>query len=176
MKRNYDNILIEWLVLEAQSGEKPALDQLVERLYPKLLRYAYRQLNDHEGARDTVQNAFEVLSKDLHKVTDPAAFLGWIYKITHRKGVDHIRRQQQQRALREHFEQEQLVQQKPLVADEHSSVNEAINLLDPASYRLVHLYYLEGFSIREIATILGIPEGTVKSRLFQVRKQLKPYL
>jgi len=176
MKRNSDNILIEWLVLEAQSGEKSALDQLVVRLYPKLIRYSYRQVNDYEAARDTVQNTFEILSKDLHKVADPAAFLGWIYKITHRKGIDYIRRQQRKHTLYERIENEQLVDEAPISIDEQSSVNQALQLLDSESYRLVHLYYLEGFSIKEIATILCIPEGTVKSRLFQVRKQLKSYL
>lgn len=179
MKRNSENILIEWLVLEAQSGEKSALDQLVVRLYPKLLRYSFRQLNDHEGARDTVQSSFEILSKDLRKVTDPAAFLGWIYKITHRKGVDYIRRQQQQNVLRERVEHEQLVHEAPeasIGVDEQFSVSDILKTLGPEPYRLVHLYYLEGFSIKEIATILCIPEGTVKSRLFQARKQLKSYL
>jgi len=176
MKRNSDNILIEWLVLEAQAGAASALDQLINRLYPKLIRYSFRQLNDQEAARDTVQNTFEVLSKDLHKVSDPAAFLGWIYKITHRKGVDYIRRQQQQTAVLKRFEYEQNVHSQSIAKDESTSIHDILKLLEPEPYRLVHLYYLEGFSIKEIALILNIAEGTVKSRLFQVRKQLKSYL
>lgn len=176
MKRNCDNILIEWLVLSAQSGDIAALNQLVERLYPKLLRYSFRQLNDHEGARDTVQSAFEVLNKDLHKVADPAAFMGWIYQITHRKGVDHIRRKQRRRALHEHYENQQRIQNDSPQNNDCAPINQALNKLAPEPYRLAHLYYLEGFGTKEIAIILAIPEGTVKSRLFQVRKELKSYL
>ena len=48
MKRNCDNILVEWLVLEAQSGQTLALGQLIALLYPKLIQYSYRQLGDRE--------------------------------------------------------------------------------------------------------------------------------
>jgi len=175
MRRDSENILIEWLVVSAQSRDARAISQLVERLYPKLLCYSYRQLGDYEGARDVVQNAFEVLVKDLHKVSDPAAFIGWIYKITHRKGVDHIRRNQRRRELQSHYEQEQFVKDSKASHVDGLVVYDILKKLDPEPYRLVHLYYLEGFSTIEIANILSIPEGTVKSRLFQVRKQLKSY-
>jgi len=176
MKRNFDNILIEWLVLEAQSGERAALDQLVARLYPNLLRYSSRQLNDREAARDVVQTVFEVLYKDLTKVADPAAFLGWVYKITHHKGIDYIRRQQKQASLNIQLKNEHTLDTASVENEQLSSVHDALTKLDPEPYRLVHLYYLEGFSIKEIAVILGIVEGTVKSRLSKVRKQLKSYL
>jgi len=175
MKRNSDKILIEWLVLNAQSRDQSALDRLIELLYPKLLRYSFRQLNDHEQARDVVQNAFETLAKDLHKVSDPAAFISWIYQITHRKGVDHIRRNQRRHKLHAHYEEEQVINDAEYRPDDSLVINDILKNLDPEPYRLVHLYYLEGFSTKEIASILSIPEGTVKSRLFQVRKQLKSY-
>jgi RNA polymerase sigma-70 factor (ECF subfamily) len=175
MKRNSDNILIEWLVLNAQSGDTSALNQLVERLYPKLLSYSLRQLNDDEGARDVVQNVFEVLTKDLHRVADPAAFIGWVYQVTHRKGVDHIRRKQRRRKLQNQYAQEQLSADDETQKDDGLALCDVVKNLSPQAYHLVHLYYLEGFSTKEVALILSIPQGTVKSRLFQLRKQLKSY-
>lgn len=173
MKRKSENILVEWLVLGAQSGDQEALVQLIKLLYPKLLRYAFRQLNDRDSARDVVQNAFEVLSKDLRKVNDPAAFIAWIYQITHRKGVDHIRGKQRQRALHDHYQYEQDVHASEQVNSDAFDVSDVLAKLDSEQYQLVHLYYLEGFSIKEIAKILGVPSGTIKSRLFKARQQLK---
>ncbi len=154
-----------------------ALQELISVLYPKLLRYAVRQLNDQESARDVVQNAFEVLSKDLRKVADPAAFSGWIYQITHRKCVDHIRRTKQQRTLQDRYEADALVQnsihQNEESRDQGPDLEVLLNKLSAEAYRLVHLHYLEGFSTKEIAKILAVPEGTVKSRLYAVREHLK---
>jgi len=157
------------------SGERAALSRLIERLYPKLLRYATRQLNDRESARDVVQNTFEVLSRDLNKIKDPASFIGWIYQVTHRKGVDHIRRNQRRRSLHDSYQHEQQIHKAPLQCSDSSSINDVLDKLAPEPYHLVPLYYIEGFSTKEITSILSIPEGTLKSRLFQVRKQLKSY-
>lgn len=172
MKRKGEHILVEWLVLGAQGGDGDALVELIKILYPKLLRYAVRQLNNEDNAKDVVQNVFEVLSKDLKKVRDPAAFMGWIYQVTHRKGADYIREKQRQRKLHEHYEHEQSIDIPELEATDSMMLDYLLKKLDSAQYQLVHLYYLEGFSINEVANILKLPNGTIKSRLFTVRQHL----
>jgi RNA polymerase sigma-70 factor (ECF subfamily) len=49
--------------------------------YPKLLRYAFRQLGDEQRAQDAVQNTFEVVSKTIRKLKDPGSFAKWVYQI-----------------------------------------------------------------------------------------------
>ena len=83
--------------------------------------------------------------------------------------------------LRQHIRErnrQQVLQQEALLPagsegglqDLQLSLQEALQLLDEPLARLLRLYYLEGFALAEIAEILGIPPGTVKSRLFHARK------
>lgn len=68
MKRDKDQILVEWLVLGAQLGDTYALSQLMRLIYPKLLRFSYRQLQDNEAVKDVVQNTLEVVVRDLSRL------------------------------------------------------------------------------------------------------------
>lgn len=172
MKRESEQVIIEWLVLSAQSGDRSAFDTLVERIYDKLRRYAERQLSDRDLALEALHNALEVLSRDLRKLKDPAAFLSWVYRILHLKGVDLIRARQRQR---QYFDEHQDAQLAVAAPDDIAALElqQSLSRLKLEDYQLVHLFYLEGFSVAEIAEILVIPSGTVKSRLFNLRKNLR---
>lgn len=177
MKRTPEQILTEWLVLNAQLGEKDAFEQLLGIVYPKLLRFAARQLGDNEDARDVVQSTLEVVSKDLGRVKDPAAFTGWLYQILHRKGVDHIRRVTRQRRLGKAVQAESEITDAAYETPaEKVDLDNLLAGLGGDDYQVVHLHYLEGLSVREISVALSVAEGTVKSRLFHARQQLKKLL
>ena len=180
MKRNSEHILTEWLVVNCQLGDAEALQQLLKIWYPKLLRYAYRQLGDQQKAQDAVQNTFEVVSKTIRKIKDPGAFAKWVYQILQHKGVDIIRQKQRQDKLSHDY-----VQFQEVYAGEQYSLDEGaddfhfeqmLDGLEPELYQLVHLHYLEGFSMLEISELLAIPAGTVKSRLHQARKLIQSNL
>jgi RNA polymerase sigma-70 factor (ECF subfamily) len=96
MKRNSEHILSEWLVVNCQLGDTDALQQLMKMWYPKLLRYAFRQLVDEPRAQDAGQNTFEVVSKTIRKLKDLGSFAKWVYQILQKKGVDIIRQKQRQ--------------------------------------------------------------------------------
>jgi RNA polymerase sigma-70 factor (ECF subfamily) len=177
MKRNSEQVLTEWLVVNCQLGDAEALQQLTKIWYPKLLRYAYRQLGDQQRAQDAVQNTFEVVSKTIGRIKDPASFVKWIYQILQNKSVDIIRQKQRQEKLCNEYVQFQEIND----AEQHTSLGESesfefeqmLNDLQPELYQLVHLHYLEGFSMVEIGDLFAIPAGTVKSRLHQARKLIQ---
>jgi len=180
MKRNSEHILTEWLVVNCQLGDADALQQLMKMWYPKLLRYAFRQLGDQQKAQDAVQNTFEVVSKSIRKIKDPGSFAKWIYQILQNKGVDIIRQKQRQDRLCNEY-----VQFQGILASEQSTLNDGsenfdfehmLSDLQPQLYQLVHLHYLEGFSMLEISDLLAMPAGTVKSRLHQARKFIQSNL
>jgi RNA polymerase sigma-70 factor (ECF subfamily) len=178
MKRNSEHILTEWLVINCQMGDAEALQQLLTMWYPKLLRYASRQLGDKQKAQDAVQNTLEVVSKTIRKVNDPAAFAKWVYQILHYKGVDIIRNKQKHdklcseysQSLENAWQKNQLEPSNILVDTEFEQL---LVGLAPDLYQLVHLHYLEGFSMSEIGELLDMPAGTVKSRLHQARNILR---
>jgi RNA polymerase sigma factor (sigma-70 family) len=177
MKRNSEHILSEWLVVNCQLGDADALQQLMRIWYPKLLRYAFRQLGDEQKAQDAVQNTFEVVSKTIRKLKDPGSFAKWVYQILQNKGVDIIRLKQRQDKLCNEYVKFQDVHaaKQPTLHDgpEDFHFEQMLSGLDPQLYQLVHLHYLEGFSMLEISDLLAIPTGTIKSRLHQARKLIQ---
>ncbi len=180
MKRNSEHILTEWLVVNCQLGDAEALQQLIKIWYPKLLRYAYQQLGDRQKAQDAVQNTFEVVSKTIRRIKDPASFAKWVYQILQNKGVDIIRQKQKQDKLCKEYAQSQSVhdgeQHRLGKGAEDFEFEQMLICLEPHLYQLVHLHYLEGFSMIEISDLLIIPAGTVKSRLHQARKLIQSNL
>ena len=177
MKRNSEHILTEWLVVNCQLGDADALQQLMKIWYPKLLHYAYRQLDDQQKAQDAVQNTFEVVAKSIRRIKDPGAFAKWIYQILQNKGVDIIRQKQRQDRLCNEYVQFQEVHTKEQSAlvngSEDFEFEQMLSDLQPELYQLVHLHYLEGFSMIEISEMLALPTGTIKSRLHQARKLIQ---
>jgi RNA polymerase sigma-70 factor (ECF subfamily) len=172
MERNDEQVLDELLVLECKTGDQEALKQLVDRWQPRLLRYAFRLTHSQDAVPDIVQEAWMAIVKGLKKLDDPARFRPWAYRITTRKSIDWIHRQQRKRSL------EQSVVPEP--SSERSNPNddlgrmqEALAALPEEERHLLLLHYVEGLAIGEIAEVLAIPAGTVKSRLFYTRKKLK---
>ncbi len=180
MSRNHDNILTEWLVLNAQSGKIEALNQLLKIWYPKFLRYSTQQLQNEEAAKDVVQDTLILLAKKIVSLRDPVAFPKWAYQILHRRGVDHqrveIRRRNNESANRVLNVACELDDRCTLNIDASQTVGHALQQLDGDCYTVVHLHYLHELSLREIAVICHIPVGTVKSRLHTARKKLKKLL
>ena len=172
MKRDSEQALIEWLVIGAQMGDSKALEQLVVKLYPKLMRFSERQLQDAEGAKDVVHNTLELLNRNLGTLKDPATFPTSVYQILYRKGVDFIRGNQRYRQ----YHQDLDIEQAEVYFEETPQFirfEKFLTQLDSGHYHVVHLHYLEGLNIQEVAAVLNLPEGTVKSRLFKARQLLK---
>ena len=180
MSRSPEQIYDELLVLRCQDGERDAWLELVERWQDRLYRHAWRLAASREVGSEAVQEAWLAIVRNIRKLDDPALFPAWAYRIVTHKCTDHVRR-----AVRRRRFDEELSRQPPAAPAD----NEAFNADDevatlrramlelPADRRaLLVLHHLEGASVREIASILGIPEGTVKSRLFTARKALKKAL
>ncbi|OGT69973.1 MAG: hypothetical protein A3H44_14690 [Gammaproteobacteria bacterium RIFCSPLOWO2_02_FULL_57_10] len=107
-------------------------------------------------------------------MNDPAAFTGWLYQILHRKAVDHIRQITRQRRIgRAVHAESEIVDAVYETSVENVDLDNLLARLGRDDYQVVHLHYLEGLSVREISVALAVAEGTVKSRLFHARQQLK---
>ena len=173
--RKTEHVLTEYLVISSQMGDKHAFEQLIALWYPKLLRYAERVLNDPSQAQDTVQIVMETTCKSLSKLKDPGAFPKWVYQVLHYKCADNLRHQQtQKKVIDESEEVNELTHQLNTTELQLSrDTDKALQMLPSKFYEVLHLHYLEDLSTAEVASILGISLGTVKSRLFKARKLLK---
>ena len=180
MQRDRDQVLSEWLVLTAQSGQRAALEQLLKLWYPKFIRYSTHQLRDPHAAKDAVQDALMTIARKIGSLDDPAAFPKWAYRILHRRGVDLQRREIRWREREANHSSPDELEHAVVEPDPADSIREdlsrALRELGELSYNVIHLHYLHGLSVKEIAAISRVPEGTIKSRLHTARKKLKELL
>ena len=182
MRRDSEQVLTEWLVLHAQAGRTEAMDQLLRRWYPKLLRYSQWQLRDQDAAHDAVQETLLVVARKLRGLRDPAAFPKWVYQVLHRNGLGWQRKEARRRDREQKAgagDAEMTVDSEEQTAIEHDMarvLHRAIGSLGDLGYNVIHLHYLHGFTVREIAEICDVAEGTVKSRLRLARAKLKDKL
>jgi RNA polymerase sigma-70 factor, ECF subfamily len=170
-----DRLNDELLVLRCQEGDAEAFGQLVERWQERFWRHARRLTGEDAAAWDALQEAWIGISRGLRRLAEPAAFSGWAYRIVTHKCRDWLRRQRRQRRMDDLYRAE--VQEScELAGEQYGSLREALSHLSGPDRALVSLRYEDGFSTAQIAAILGVPEGTVKSRLFYARKRLKQFL
>ena len=170
------------MVSLSQAGSVEALDGLARRWTPRLLRYAARLLGGSgeaaETARDVVQETWVGAIRGLRGLRDPAQFPTWIYGITTRKCADAIRTSMRRRRIdaRAAADADTDRPVTSLASEKQIDLTTAIRGLPPIHRAAVHLFYVEDLSVEEIASVLGIPAGTVKSRLHHAREALKRQL
>ena len=168
----------EWLVLRCQEGDTEAWALLVGRWQQRLWRHARRLTGDENAAWDAIQEAWIGISQGIRRLADAAAFPAWAYQIVSNKCRDALRRQQRRRAATENYAEWMERHQQPAAGadQQHNSLQEALEQLSGPDRALLSLRYEEQFDTAEIAGILNIPEGTVKSRLYSARQRLRRYL
>jgi RNA polymerase sigma-70 factor, ECF subfamily len=142
-------------------------------------RVAYSVLRQREDAEDVAQDAFAKAHRTFRQLRDRERFRAWLVRMTWRLALDR-RRSDRRRLVREDgvaMGVSGVVDAADVEASERAGhLWRAIDRL-PEKLRLaIVLTNIEGHDIREVAALLAIPEGTVKSRLFDARRQLKESL
>ena len=168
----------ELLVVMAQRGDRRALDRLYHRWAPRLLRAARRYCGDDDTAGDLAQECWIGIWKGIQKgggtLRDPSRFRSYAFSVLHRRGADHLRTVIRQR---ETAKQQPLpAPAQPPAQSESAAIAQAFAALPPDQRLAAHLHFVEGLTLREIAAVQSIPEGTAKSRLFHARRALKAAL
>ncbi len=179
MHRDADDILDELLVYRCQDGEADALGELVDRWHGRLLAHAHRLTGDRDEAAEAVQEAWMAIVRGLRRLDDPARFRSWAYRIVTHKAVDRVRLAKRQR--RTQHAAAQPIESEPVDAsleraDDIAQLRAALKRLPGDRRAILTMFYIDQMPLAEIALALGVPEGTVKSRLFHARLKLKETL
>ncbi len=160
--------------MRTQNGDMEAFSLLVKRWQPALLKQAYRLTRDDEAALDAAQETWRAIAQGIYKLKSPGAFKTWSLRIVSNKSVNWINEQQKQRQVIEHDQIEFITQDEPNDdAENIELIKKALNELPAKSKTILSMFYVDSYSVREIADVLSLSEGTVKSRLFYARKMLK---
>lgn len=178
MHRDSKQVLTEWLVLSAQGGSERAFSELHALWKDDLRRLCHVKVQQAEAAAEIVNEAWLTIARGLHGIDDPACFPRWAFRIVDRRCADWIRARSRdrRRETAAAAEVERLAPPTGLPSeptDEMVHLRSAIDRLATDERELLHLYYDLERSVAEIADVLGIPAGTVKSRLFSLRETLR---
>jgi RNA polymerase sigma-70 factor (ECF subfamily) len=156
--------------------DEQALVELVDLATPWLLGIAYGMLSDRDEAEEVVQEAFNIVWRrvDLYDGTE-GGLLAWILRITRNRAIDRLRRHKRQVGKLERYRSFGGGEgwTRPVEPNEaatpgwhvHEAVHQALRGLTEEQAAVVQLAYFEGLTHSEIAARLGIPLGTVKTRL-----------
>jgi len=176
--KHNERINDELLVLHSQGGSAEAFEHLLERWQERLWRFAHRLTDDEQAAWDVLQETALVVSRKIRSLQDPAAFPAWAFQIAGNKSRDWIRRRQRGRRADEAYAQRQhkAVQHRETVERRYASLKEALADMPGDDRAILSLRYEEEFNTDEISEIMGIPSGTVKSRLHYARGRLRRLL
>ncbi len=175
------------LIKRWQSGDPNAFERLVRTHERNVFRLLYRMLGNREEAEDAAQEAFLSLHRHGHRFRREARFSTFLYRVAANAALNRRRSLGRARARESELAQRHAsgaqIHIKPRDPEDATHGVEIQNRVQDALAQLpeelrvaVVLYDLEGQSYKDIAEILGIPEGTVKSRIHRARLGLRERL
>ena len=167
----------EWIALRCQAGEHNAFQDLVALMERPLLYYATKLTGNAETALDVLQDVWMKAFRGIGSLNDPGSLRPWLYRIAHGVAVDRVRKHiSRERAEEAHAAEFQESSGISFAEDDAAAVHDALNELAPKHREVLVLYFLEDFSLAEIATVVGCSEGTVKSRMHYAKRSMKEIL
>ena len=161
---------LEQLAAKAKGGCSRAFEQIVYRLKDRLFTYLLQLVKNEEDAEDLAQVAFIKAWRNLKSFDGRAQFTTWLYTIAKNTAFTHLRRKRTHEPLEELQEVLAAEVSEPTRADE--SIWNLARELKPKFYETLWLFYGEGFSLKETASILRTNAVTVRVNLFRARAAL----
>ena len=167
----------EWIALRCQAGDNTGFEDLVALMARPLLYYAAKVAGDAQTAHDVLQDVWVKVFRGIRGLKSPSSLRPWLYRITHGLAVDRIRQHvSRERAEEAHMHGLQEAEDISFTRDDAAAIHEALDDLEPKHREVLVLYFLEDFSLAEIAAVVGCSEGTVKSRVHYAKKKMKEIL
>lgn len=173
-----DELHYQILVLKCQRQDNSAFKEMVNLWEPRLYYYLRRLVGNESFICDILQETWIAVFSNINKLKNVRKFPAWLYRIAHCKAIEWLRAENKYVLMSD----EQIVKYCEnnititFVNEQVELVHELLEKLNLVYREVLTLYFLEDFSINEMAEIIGIPEGTVKSRLHYAKNALREML
>ena len=190
-KPNYETTSDSELVALAQEGDTRAFDQLVRKYTPKLYGLIYNMTSNREDTADLLQDVFAKAYRSLKRFMGRSSFYTWIYSIAVNMTLNFLKKRGRYHKV-SLDDVDTGIENDPEfikittanggtlrdvnVHELQKRLNEAMMRLSEDHRTVVTLYDIQGLQHAEISKILGVSEGTVRSRLFYAHRQLQNHL
>jgi RNA polymerase sigma-70 factor (ECF subfamily) len=165
------------LVQRAREGDHDAFTELIAVDGDRCYAIAYRILRDTERAQDAVQVAYLQAWRELRNLRDPERFGVWLYRLLVNACYEESRRYRRWSVhIRELPVDGPSVSDPTITVDDRDALDRAFERVTPEHRVVVVLHHYAGWPLSRIADVLGVPEGTVKSRLHYALRILRAAL
>jgi RNA polymerase sigma-70 factor (ECF subfamily) len=162
------------LVVQAQQGDRDAIDQLVVRITDRLYAVAFRILRNEASAEDATQQALVAIWRQLPRLRDPDRFEAWAYRLlVHAAYAEHRRRRRQSPS---ETLSDGAADDPFLSVHDRDQLERGFARLSPEQRAVLVLQQYLSLSHEELAALLDIPVGTVRSRLHGARQAMRAAL
>lgn len=167
----------EELLADMASGDRSALRVLHSRHAPWLLLRLSRRCADAGVVDEVVQDTFLAVWRKPHSYRGTGSVAAWIWGVGIRRLIDHLRRRRLPvQTIEDGDGVTTSAEEQVLLGVEYGDLAGALNRLSPELRAVVQATVLDGLTTREAARLLGIPAGTVKTRLMRAKPQLREAL
>jgi RNA polymerase sigma-70 factor (ECF subfamily) len=179
------------LVSRAQEGDTRAFDELVRKYTPKLYGLVYNMTSNREDTADLLQDIFSKAYRSIRRFMGKSSFYTWIYSISVNMTLNFLKKRGRYSKV-SMDDVDSGIQNDPdfielttggqntirevNIHELQKRLNEAMMKLSEDHRTVVTLYDVQGLQHADISKILGVSEGTVRSRLFYAHRQLQSYL
>ena len=178
------------LVLRAQGGDTQSFDQLVIKYSRQIYSLIYNMTSDKEDTHDLMQEAFAKAYRSLRHFRGKSTFYTWIYSIATNMTLNFLKKRGRRKGVSLDDAESGIQNDKSFVDGAHRSdprrqsnihelqekLNEALQALSEEHRAVVTMFDIQGMPHAEISRIMGVSEGTVRSRLYYAHQQLQGYL
>ena len=178
------------LVQRAQEGDTRAFDDLVVKFSPKLYGMVYHMTSNKEDTHDLLQDIFAKAYRSLKRFRGKSTFYTWIYSIATNMTLNFLKKRKRRSAWSLDDVESGIQNDDAMVDLRHEAnprhqsgihelqkkLNEAMQALSDDHRAVVTMFDIQGVPHAEISKILGVSEGTVRSRLYYAHQQLQGHL
>lgn len=178
------------LVERAREGDTHAFDELVVKYTPKLYGLVYHMTSNREDTNDILQDVFSKAYRALRRFKGKSSFYTWIYSIATNMTLNFLKKRNRRRALslddvdlaiendKDYIEATSKSDpvREANISELQQRLNMAMQRLSVDHRAVVTMFDIQAMPHAEISKILGVSEGTVRSRLFYAHRQLQAYL
>lgn len=165
----------EVLIAQAKAGDVESFSELVRRHERIVYNLAYRYMRETTAAEDMAQESFLKAFRLLEGFRGDSKFSTWMYRVTCSVCLTELskRKRRNEVALQPHHRKQMAESPKVETSDLPELVRRCVDMLPDNYSTIITLYYLEGVSYDDIAEVMEIPLGTLKTWMHRARKQLK---
>jgi RNA polymerase sigma-70 factor (ECF subfamily) len=175
LPRDKDAVARELLAVRCRCGDRAALEELIRNWERPLLYFIRRLVVDEADAWDVLQKTWLKVLKGIGSLSDARSLAPWLYRIARNTALSHARSRE---PLHESLEDQPDTRAEDptngrVEFEDTEQVHRGLLSLSLPHREVLTLFFLEDLSVEEVATILCVPPGTVKSRLYYAKQALR---